>query len=99
MLMSGNKRNSNFELLRIISMFFIVSGHLTVQSGILDTDSKNKIYALVFGSGYGIADNIFIMIASYYLCMMEFRPKRIIKIYYELFIFCYPVTIIMTLFF
>ncbi len=93
--MENKARNSNFELLRIISMLLIIAGHLTFQSGILTTDSNNKIWAIILGSGLGIADNIFILISAYFLTNIKFSTKRILKIYLEVWTYTVPITIIM----
>lgn len=88
-------RNSNFEVLRIISMLGIIAGHLTIQSGILNTNSNNKYCAMILGGAFGIADNIFILISAYFLTNMKFSPKRILKIYLELWTCTVPLTILM----
>lgn len=91
-------RNSNFEILRIISMLFIIAGHLTIQSGILNTNSFNKLWAIIFGSAFGIADNIFILISSYFLTDCKFSVKRVLKVYLEVLIITIPLTLISAIF-
>lgn len=88
------ERNSNIEILRIIVMFMIIAGHLTVQSGILDLNIANQKIAVIIGSGYGIADNIFILISAYFLVGKKFEAKRVLKIYFEVFIYVIPLLII-----
>lgn len=93
-------RASNFELLRIICMLLIIAGHLTNQSGILNvrelTDSK--IIAVVLGSAFGIADNIFVMIGAWFLVDKEFKAERITKIYLQIATYVIPITTFMIIF-
>lgn len=93
--MENKVRNSNFEILRIIAMLLIIAGHLTFQSGILNTDSNNKFFAVILGSGLGVADNIFVLISAYFLTNIKFSTKRILKIYLEVWTYTVPITIIM----
>lgn len=97
---SKTLRLSNFELLRIICMLLIIAGHLTKQSGILDTTGLNfnKSFAVFLGSASGIADNIFVMIGAWFLVEKSFKSDRIIKIYFEVFTYCVPITILMIIF-
>lgn len=88
-------RNSNLELLRIVSMFLIISGHLTLQSNILLCDTPNKYFAIFMGSGYGIANNIFVLISAYFLTEKDFHFNRIIKIYFEVAFITIPLSLLM----
>ena len=54
------QRNSNIELLRILAMFMIVSGHFIGQSGIAKCNQSLDEFGLIFfGSGMRIAVNVF----------------------------------------
>lgn len=93
-------RASNFELLRIICMLLIIAGHLTNQSGILDVQglTTNKSIAVVLGSAFGIADNVFVMIGAWFLVDKQFETNRITKIYLQIATYVIPITIFMMLF-
>ena len=95
----SNTRQSNIELCRIIAMLMIVAGHLTQQSGILHRGGVNYKWAVILGSGSGIADNIFVMIGAYFLVDLSFQSQRIIKLYAEVWTYCVPITIFMTVLF
>lgn len=84
------KRTSNFELLRIILMIFIVTHHYIVNSGIFEQITTfnsfeiKSIIALCVG-GYGkIAINVFVLITGYFMCKSEFRISKWLKLYFEI---------------
>lgn len=92
-----SKRNSNFELLRIISILGIISSHFVRHSGYLDFDpSKNRFIAQFLSMGGGIGVNCFIMISAYFLNKYKFRTKNIVNIMF--FTVLYPtITMIIVL--
>lgn len=108
-LMPGNKillqneeeRKSNIELLRIICMFLIIAGHLTWQSGIMEQNGMvfNKGIAVFLGSASGIADNVFVMISAWFLVGKKFKGERILRVYFQVFLYCIPITCLMLCFF
>ncbi|WP_291255096.1 acyltransferase [Fusobacterium sp.] len=77
-----NKRESNLELLRIISMIMIVAHHFALhgfQFHELElTSNKIILDFLVIGGKIGV--NIFILISSYFLIEGKFNLKRIINL-------------------
>ncbi len=95
----SSTRQSNIELCRIIAMLMIVAGHLAQQSGIMQREGINYKWAVILGSGSGIADNIFVMIGAYFLVDLSFKSQRIIKLYAEVWTYCVPITILMTVLF
>lgn len=81
------RRESNFEVLRTIAMFFIVVYHcLTHGVGVgYGFNSDNPIHLsnvmfsdlmLVFSS---IAVNLYVMISGYFLVDLDFKPSRIVR--------------------
>jgi len=52
------ERKSNFELMRIISMFLIVLWHVIVHSGILSCCSGNKRLIIDFISSICLSQNL-----------------------------------------
>ena len=78
-------RNSNIELVRIFSMFFIVSGHFISQSGNIEYSFCVNDYLLVFiGSASRIAVNVFLIISVWYMVDLKFSVERIMKLYIQL---------------
>jgi len=79
--MNKTKRNSKIELLRIISMFFIILSHYTSLGGInteaLDL-SFNK-FIIQFSQLGGLGADIFIMISGFFCINSKFNLKQIIK--------------------
>ena len=77
------KKASNFELLRIISMFLIVAGHVTWQSKFsyneLNLLHRISIQALWMGGELGVWG--FTLIAAYFLSQSRFKLKSLKKIW------------------
>ena len=63
------KRNSNFELLRIVSILLIVAHHFAVHSGFWydSTVSFNSIFIRLLNYGGEMGVNCFILISGYFL--------------------------------
>ena len=83
-------RESNVELLRIISMIFIVLGHFIGQSNYDITRGDFFVYFLRFG--LRIAVNIFLIIGVYYMVDRKFSIERWMKLYFEMFLYCVLIT-------
>lgn len=94
--MAKSQRNSDVELLRIISIFAIVFGHFIGESGsYVLNGSVNDFFLVFLGSGGRIAVNIFLLIGVWYMVDSKFRAERVLKLYLQVFFYCYLVTIIM----
>ncbi len=81
-------RKSNIELLRIVSMFMILTHHYVVNSGILEgfgggSTSFNFIFLALFGMWGKTGVNIFIMISGYFMCRSKLTVKRYCKVLFE----------------
>lgn len=80
--LSRGERNSAIEILRIISMLFIVLSHACFH-GEIDRASApvtlNKMF-LQWGMLGGIGVNIFFMISGYFLCEREFRLSSVSRL-------------------
>ena len=64
------ERNSNLEVLRIVSMFFIVLSHFSVHSSfsfINDSIQMNSYFTQITVLG-NVGVNVFVLISSYFLC-------------------------------
>lgn len=78
-------RQSNFELLRIISMIIIVFSHLAISSGVdfsTQDYSFNRIWFSIIASGGKIGVNLFLFISAYFLCddYKVFNVGKILKL-------------------
>lgn len=79
-----NLRDSNYELLRIISMFFIVLYHIIVHSHILDyTRGVSNFVLNGFVFLIMIHVNLFMLITGYYQSKSTFKLKKLIKLLLE----------------
>lgn len=92
------KRSSNFELLRIIGMFFIVLCHFW-QHGVADNqiiEGSPFFWLSVITSGWsgGIGNSMFMLISGYFLCTSNFNINKIIKLHIEVLLITIPTGII-----
>lgn len=91
--MSALKRNSNFELLRIFSMFMIVLHHCMVH-GIFPfwhqnntpLEEINNWFCLFLSSGGKIGVSLFILLTGYFTCLKEFSFEKWINVYLRMFV-------------
>lgn len=77
-----NQRNSNIELLRIISMFLIVMHHFSFH-GINLTNTPISIDRLVYNwlvIGGKLGVDIFVIITGYYMCKSKYTLKKFLKV-------------------
>ena len=89
--MSKTIRQSNLELLRIISMFFIVMSHCDELFGLSSLYSKtlgiNKIITDWLHIGGQIGVGCFLLISGYFMIEQEITPKKIFKVAGEVWFF------------
>ena len=79
-------RNSNIELIRIISMLFIVVSHYTVHNGVDNTTLSLGInrFLLEITTLGNIGVILFVLISGYYLIdQKKFSLKKIVKLYLQ----------------
>lgn len=84
-------RNSNLELLRIITMLLIVAHHYVVNSGLLDVNgpiqmnllAPKSLFLLVFGAWGKIGINAFVLITGYFMCTSRITMRKYIKLLAE----------------
>ena len=89
-------RSSNFELLRIIAILLIISGHLSSEGGVLEaTTGFNHDFVLAVASGARIAVNLFLMLGCWFMVDSKFSTKRIIKLYSAVWIYSAFITVIL----
>lgn len=77
------KRDSNFELLRIIAMFAIIGYHFYLQTPIytMPADTFSHFAGMLLGSFGRAAVNLFVMIGAWHLMELPFRSIRIVRLY------------------
>lgn len=78
-----NRRQPQFELLRIISMLLIVTLHFMSHGGVNDQLELGSVTYFVFSIIRALAYlgvNCFVLLSGYFLCeSSKFRPSRIVK--------------------
>lgn len=82
-----SKRQSNFELLRIISMCMIIAMHYMTKGMALpklsvDLSISNCIYRLIFAF-CTVSVNAYVLISGYFLCDSEWKLAKVIKLWIE----------------
>ena len=90
-----NKRNTNFEILRIIAIIFIIAHHFAYHSNLYFGGyepsiliSVNSIYVEFLNQLGKIGVNLFILISSYFLIDNKgFKTKKVLSIFFEALIF------------
>lgn len=93
-------RNSNLELLRIISMLMIVIGHFCSQSGLIQNGSEsNKIIGVLIGSFPKVAVNIFLLLSVWFMTENQFDPRRVLRLWMESFFYVVGLTIVSSIVF
>ena len=91
-----NIRNSNIELLRIISMLFIILGHFIMQGGIFENyRNTNHIFPYILGFGSSISVNIFLIIGTWFMVDKDFKSERVVKLYSQVFFYTTIITTIL----
>lgn len=78
------KRDTNFELLRIIAMFMIVTLHYTQNSGVLEnngTYTLQNIFFIFLNTVCSVGVNCFVLISGYYLITSKFKIQKIIHLW------------------
>ena len=80
------KRNSSFELLRIICIFIIILFHYSDHGVVNPFDvslgnNLNLVFLQFFRIGGGIANAIFVIISGYFLVESKFSLKKVLNLY------------------
>ncbi|MCE5187799.1 MAG: acyltransferase [Eubacteriales bacterium] len=83
---SANGRNSNIELLRLISMFFIIAFHAT-RMGCTNINEPLVVYAsgITLGSWGILGVDLFLIISAWFLVDQKFKTKKIIGLLFQVF--------------
>lgn len=81
-----DRRDSNIELLRIVSMLMIIAHHLVYHGNIMEHVSGNTLSLIlngIFLPGGKIAYDCFIFISAWYIVQKPFSGNRYLKIALE----------------
>lgn len=79
------KRQSNFELLRILSMFFIVSFHCVFHSGVTYSEfSTNVFFVKSFYLLGELGVNLFMLISGYFMINSHFKLDKLVLLFSEI---------------
>lgn len=81
------KRESNFELLRIISMLLIVFHHYSLHGGLVQLKTPNLLVAHILASGGKIGVDLFIIISAYFMANNKCSFKRLLKLILEVYFY------------
>ena len=87
--MMENKRESKFELMRIIMMILIIAHHYVVNSGIerfynFSNITPNMIFLQIIGFSGKIMINCFILITGYFMIEKKISSKKIIRLFLQI---------------
>lgn len=95
-----NVRNSNFELLRILSMLMIIAHHYSVHGSwnFINTLSFNNIYIHFLSLGGKLGVNLFVLISGYFLIDSKFKIQKLIKLHFQVLFYSVFILIIFAIF-
>lgn len=79
-----SRRESNLELLRIISMLLIVCGHLIAQGVSPELNGDLPISVQIMSKGSRIAVSIFLLIGTWFMVDSKFCARRVLLLYCQL---------------
>lgn len=100
--MTSAPRQSNFELLRLLAMLAIVTGHLFTEGHLLSRATPGTLLpSLLLGSGARIATNVFVLLGCWFLVEATlpgapaFAPgRRWLRIHFTVFCWAAPLTLL-----
>ena len=87
---AGNKRQSNFELLRIVAMFMIISLHYLVKGGVAApfpfAVRENPVGAIAWlvEAFCIVAVNCYVLISGYFCVESVWKPGRVVSLFAQI---------------
>jgi len=99
-VMKKQERNSNLELLRIVSIIMIISHHYAVHGGWTITNelSLNRVIIQFLSLGGKLGVNCFVLITGYFMVNSIFSVKKLLKIMRQVFFYSVTIMILFKLF-
>lgn len=90
-------RDSNIELLRIVSMIMIIVHHFELFAGCSNIGnlSLNSYVEIMIYSLGKLGVNIFVIISGYFLINSQFNIKKVIKLWLQIFFYSVSIMIIL----
>lgn len=83
----NNKRNTNLDLLRIISMMMVVLGHFFTHGGVINGAlvpwTDNWLLGNVIYTGCLVAVDCFVLLSGYFQCTSKFKLKRLVSVWVQ----------------
>ena len=94
-----NKRETGFEILRILAMFFIMLVHLLNAGGMLKNavDSTLPWHKLLYAF-FTPAVNVFVLVSAYFMVSSKLKLKRLINLWCQVVFYCVVSYLICSLF-
>lgn len=98
-----NKRQSNFELLRIVAMLMIVCHHFSFHGGFAFTNTEiniSRIWVNLLSMGGKIGVDIYVLISGFFLINDKeifFNFKRLLKLWFQIAFYSIAITMLFTL--
>ena len=85
------KRNSNIELLRILSMIMIILGHCNIYGNYDITNMNHFFNKFVIGNTYlgNLGVIIFVLTTGYFMIQKEIRIKKVILFELQVLFYCF----------
>ena len=94
-------RDSNLELLRIVSMILIIAHHYSVHGGFSLADSVltiNKVLVQILSLGGKIGVICFVLITGYFMITSSFKFKKLLKLVLEVLVYSVGIMAVFYLF-
>lgn len=82
--MASDKKNSNLEILKIIAIYWIISGHMMIHTGtynIIDNYSIVGIFSWFYKSIFVLSVNLFVITSGFFLVKSKFKINKIVKMW------------------
>lgn len=92
-------RKSNWELLRILAMLAIVSGHFFAQTGFTNIYGSGYLFYIAefLGGGSRIAVQLFLLLGVWFMVDSQFKAKRVIRLYAQYFYYAFFIVLMLIL--
>lgn len=82
----AKERNIGFEVMRIVSMLLIILLHSIDHSGVYENLAAGSALYYIehfFYAAVQVCVNCFVLISGYFLVTSEFKPKKLISLWFE----------------